>query len=81
MVGVEAGGHSPEIAEAAAMWGMAWMAGAWSTEMMNCSEVEMSRRMEDSLGKVPTWFQKDDRGGVNRGSGEKTRKAKRVLKK
>jgi hypothetical protein len=85
VVGVEAGGHSPEIAEIAAIAarrGMVWMAGAWSTEMMDCSEVEMSRRMEDSLGKVPTWFQKyDDRGGVNRGSGGKSRKAKRLKKK
>lgn len=54
------------------------MAEVWNREMMD-SDVEMSRRMEDSLGKVPTWFQKNDaRGGVNRGSGGKTRKTKRV---
>lgn len=76
MVGVEAGGHSPAIAEVAEMRGKVLTAEAWSREMMDCSDVEMSRRMEDSLGKVPTWlFQKsDDRGGVNRGSGGKHEK-------
>ena len=78
MVGVEVGGHSPEIAGAAEIAekrGKVWMAEAWNREMMD--SVAMSRRM-DSLGKVPTWFQNnDDRGGVNCGSGgKKTRKAK-----
>lgn len=79
MVGVEAGGHSPEIAEIAEKRGRVWMAEAWNRETMD--SVAMSRR-RDSLGKVPTWFQNnDDRGGVNRGSGGKTQKAKEVKKK
>lgn len=80
VVGVEAGGHSPEVAEVAEKRGKAWMAEVGNRELMD--SVEMSRRM-DSLGKVPTWFQNnDDRGGVNRGSGgKKPRKAKEVKKK
>lgn len=79
MVGVEAGGHSPEIAEIAEKRGRVLMAEAWNREMMD--SVEMSRRM-DSLGKVPTWFQdNDDRGGVNRGSGGKKHEKQKKLKK
>ena len=73
MVGVEAGGHRPGIVEVVELRGRVWMAEAGNRGMTDCSDVQMSRRMEDSLGKVPTWlFQKnDDRGGVNRGSGGK----------
>jgi hypothetical protein len=78
VVGVEGGGHSPEIA--AEMRGRGWMAEAWYREMMDCSDAEMSRRM-DILGKVPTWlFQRSDgRGGVKRGSGGKHKKIRKKI--